>query len=109
MWMTRPAAGLAHVDDQGELGVIVGLRCLRWRKLRHLRASGVDHLELSERLLELPVDRPLIVYCASGYRSAIATSLLRREGLDQVVNLVGGLAAWESARLPTVGADSCSS
>jgi rhodanese-related sulfurtransferase/glyoxylase-like metal-dependent hydrolase (beta-lactamase superfamily II) len=58
---------------------------------------------LVERLAELPPDRPLIVYCASGYRSSIATSLLAREGFNQVANLVGGLAAWTSARLPTVG------
>jgi rhodanese-related sulfurtransferase len=59
--------------------------------------------QLRERLAELPPDRPLIVHCASGYRSAIATSLLRREGLPRVANLVGGLAAWTSAQLPTVG------
>jgi glyoxylase-like metal-dependent hydrolase (beta-lactamase superfamily II)/rhodanese-related sulfurtransferase len=58
--------------------------------------------QLSERLGELPADRSLIVHCASGYRSAIATSLLRREGLPHVANLVGGLGAWTSAQLPTV-------
>ena len=62
--------------------------------------------QLSERAAELPHDRPLIIYCASGYRSAIATSLLSREGLPQVANLVGGLGAWDSARLPTVAAES---
>ena len=44
----------------------------------------------------------LIVHCASGYRSAIATSLLCREGLPRFSNLVGGLAAWTSAQLPTI-------
>jgi glyoxylase-like metal-dependent hydrolase (beta-lactamase superfamily II)/rhodanese-related sulfurtransferase len=67
-------------------------------------AVNVPLSQLSERLAELPLDRPLIVYCASGYRSAIATSLLSREGLPEVANLVGGLGAWESARLPTVAA-----
>jgi glyoxylase-like metal-dependent hydrolase (beta-lactamase superfamily II)/rhodanese-related sulfurtransferase len=62
--------------------------------------------QLSERVAELPPDRPLIVYCASGYRSAIATSLLSREGVPQVANMVGGLGAWDSARLPTVAAES---
>jgi rhodanese-related sulfurtransferase len=46
----------------------------------------------------------LVVDCASGYRSAIATSLLRRERLPRVAGLVGGLAAWISAQLPTVAA-----
>jgi rhodanese-related sulfurtransferase len=56
--------------------------------------------QLAERLGELSANRPLIVHCVSGYRSAIAESLLRREGL-QVANLVGGLAAWTAAQLPT--------
>jgi glyoxylase-like metal-dependent hydrolase (beta-lactamase superfamily II)/rhodanese-related sulfurtransferase len=57
--------------------------------------------QLSERLAELPTDRPLIVHCASGYRSALAASLLRQEGLPDVANMVGGLAAWTAAQLPT--------
>ena len=43
-----------------------------------------------------------MVYCASGYRSAVAVSLLRREGGNQVSNLVGGLGAWQAAQLETV-------
>jgi hydroxyacylglutathione hydrolase len=58
--------------------------------------------QLTNRLAELPPDRPLIVYCASGYRSSAASSLLRREGVEPVANLVGGLAAWSSAQLPSV-------
>jgi hydroxyacylglutathione hydrolase len=43
----------------------------------------------------------VIVHCASGYRSSIAASLIQRQGL-RVANLVGGLAAWTSAQLPTI-------
>jgi glyoxylase-like metal-dependent hydrolase (beta-lactamase superfamily II) len=57
--------------------------------------------QLADRLAELPPDRQLVVYCASGYRSAVAVSLLRRAGLSNVANLVGGLAAWQSAQLAT--------
>lgn len=66
--------------------------------------DGAVNLPLSQlpgSLDELPPDRRLIVYCASGYRSAIAVSLLQRAGLSQIANLVGGLAAWTSAQLPT--------
>ena len=55
--------------------------------------------QLPGRADELPPDQPLVVYCAGGYRSAIAVSLLRGQGRAQVANLVGGLAAWESAQL----------
>ncbi|MGH2883719.1 MAG: rhodanese-like domain-containing protein, partial [Solirubrobacteraceae bacterium] len=65
-------------------------------------AMNVPLSQLAERVGELPSDRTIVVYCASGYRSAIASSLLRREGLPRVANLVGGLAAWNSAQLSTV-------
>ncbi len=46
---------------------------------------------LLERLDELPVDRELVVHCATGYRSSTAASILRREGFARVFDLVGGL------------------
>jgi hydroxyacylglutathione hydrolase len=65
-------------------------------------AVNVPLSQLAERIGELPSDRAIVVYCASGYRSAIASSLLSREGMPRVANLVGGLAAWNSAQLATV-------
>jgi hydroxyacylglutathione hydrolase len=55
--------------------------------------------QLLDRLDAVPSDRSLVVYCAGGYRSAIAVSLLRREGIAPVANLVGGFGAWKSAGL----------
>ena len=51
-------------------------------------------------------DRPLLVMCAGGYRSSIAASLLQRRGIEQVSEVAGGLAAWESAKLPVRRGDS---
>ena len=48
--------------------------------------------------------RPVVAYCGSGYRSAIAASLLQREGTEHVSDLVGGLAAWQAAKLPVTSA-----
>jgi hydroxyacylglutathione hydrolase len=56
---------------------------------------------LSERLAEIPADRPVLLHCAGGYRSSIAASLLQRHGLTQVSELAGGMAAWETAGMPT--------
>ena len=58
---------------------------------------------LEDRLSELPRDRALLVYCAGGYRSSTAASLLQRAGFANVVELAGGVAAWEAAQLPLVG------
>ena len=67
--------------------------------------AGSLHLPLSQlraRAGELPRDRPLFVYCAGGYRSSIAASLLQSAGFDKASELAGGIAAWESAKLPVV-------
>jgi hydroxyacylglutathione hydrolase len=58
---------------------------------------------LAENLKSLPNDRPLLVYCAGGYRSSIAASLLQRAGFASVGELAGGIAAWESAKLAVHG------
>jgi rhodanese-related sulfurtransferase len=39
------------------------------------------------------------VYCAGGYRSSIAASLLQKNGFDRVSEIAGGLAGWEAAKL----------
>ncbi|MFP6645377.1 MAG: rhodanese-like domain-containing protein [Candidatus Latescibacterota bacterium] len=56
-------------------------------------------LTLPEHLDDVPRDRPVIVYCAGGYRSAVAASLLQVNGFDHVQDLVGGTTAWEAAGL----------
>jgi len=45
-------------------------------------------------------NRPLIVYCRSGSRSARAGGLLKKQGLNEVYNLAGGVMAWQNANLP---------
>jgi glyoxylase-like metal-dependent hydrolase (beta-lactamase superfamily II)/rhodanese-related sulfurtransferase len=69
------------------------------------RIDAAINLPLSrfpEQMATLDRDRSIVVHCASGYRSAIAASLLKRGGYSDVADLVGGLPAWES-RVP--GAD----
>ncbi len=57
---------------------------------------------LAERAEELPKDKPIHVICGSGYRSSIATSVLRRAGFTDVVDVVGGMAAWNRQAFPVV-------
>lgn len=42
----------------------------------------------------------VVVVCASGARSASACALLRKLGYTEVVNLQGGIGAWQAAGLP---------
>jgi len=53
---------------------------------------------------ELDQNAPVAVHCKGGYRSMIASSLLQRAGFKQVINVIGGLDAWQQAKLPTVSA-----
>jgi rhodanese-related sulfurtransferase/glyoxylase-like metal-dependent hydrolase (beta-lactamase superfamily II) len=48
----------------------------------------------------LDPSRPTVVYCAGGYRSSIAASVMRAAGFADASDLVGGYAGWSAAGLP---------
>jgi hydroxyacylglutathione hydrolase len=81
--------------------LVVDVRTPREWNTKHIDGSlnlPLNHLE--ERLQEIPRDRTVVVACAGGYRSSIAASLLQRQGLGKIVELAGGMAAWEAAQMP---------
>lgn len=53
--------------------------------------------QLPARLGELDPAKPTVVYCAGGYRSSVAASLLRRHGFTDVSDILGGYGAWADA------------
>lgn len=59
-------------------------------------ARLVPLAELSDRLGEIDKAKPVLVYCRSGHRSMAAAGLLESDGFD-VINLKGGMSAWEGA------------
>jgi len=80
---------------------VIDVRAPREREQKYIAGSlGVPLNHLAEKLETLPKDRPLLVYCAGGYRSSIAASLLQRHGFDHVSEIAGGIAGWEAAKLP---------
>jgi hydroxyacylglutathione hydrolase len=67
--------------------------------------QGAQHImggELPQRANELPHEAKIYVVCGAGYRSSIATSVLRRAGFRHVTNVDGGMGAWNRQKLPTV-------
>lgn len=58
--------------------------------------------DLERRAGEVPTDRPVLVMCQSGGRSAIAAARLRALGMDNITDVAGGFQAWQQADLPTV-------
>jgi hydroxyacylglutathione hydrolase len=65
-------------------------------------AMSIPLARLLDRHNELDATAPTVVYCAGGYRSSTAASLLRSVGFTQVADLQGGYDAWAAAQLPTV-------
>ena len=53
--------------------------------------------QLLDRIGELDPTRPTVVYCARGYRSSVAASLLRERGFVDVSDILGGYTAWDQA------------
>jgi rhodanese-related sulfurtransferase len=84
----------------------IDVRAPRERQQKHIEGSLSAPLNrLLESVKSLPKNRRLLVYCAGGYRSSIAASLLQGGGFESVGEIAGGIAAWEAAKLPVVAAN----
>jgi len=80
---------------------LVDVRTSLEREQKFIAGSvGMPLNRLLERSNELDKKQPVLVYCAGGYRSSIAASLLQQGGFSNVNEIAGGLAAWELAKLP---------
>jgi glyoxylase-like metal-dependent hydrolase (beta-lactamase superfamily II) len=87
-WLTsQPGLQLVDVRNPGETegGVIPG-------------AQKIPLPTLTDSLGSLDPTVPVVTYCASGYRSLVAASLLRSSGFGHVSDLLGGYGAWQDAR-----------
>ena len=58
--------------------------------------------DLERRSGDVPTDRPVLLMCQSGGRSALAAERLRALGMDNITDVAGGFNAWRQAGLPTV-------
>jgi rhodanese-related sulfurtransferase/glyoxylase-like metal-dependent hydrolase (beta-lactamase superfamily II) len=69
--------------------------------MKHIKGSvNVPLNHLQERIDQVPRDRRIAVHCAGGYRSSIAVSILHQHGITNLIEIAGGLAAWDAAGLP---------
>jgi rhodanese-related sulfurtransferase len=55
---------------------------------------------LKERVGELDPKKPVLIYCASGRRSAAAAAFLKEKGFTTVIDMAGGIGAWQRAGMP---------
>ena len=87
--INREDASVVDVRDPGEYasGHVIG-------------AKNVPLVRLEGGELPKRKDKPVIVYCDTGDRAGKAVAELKKQGFERVVNLTGGLRAWQQAGLP---------
>jgi rhodanese-related sulfurtransferase len=98
------ATALAEQMASATTPLLLDVRADKERRDKFIEGSlhiPLNHLH--ERVGELPLDQPLVVHCAGGYRSSMAASIIRRRGNPNVSELLGGIAAWEKSGLPVAG------
>jgi glyoxylase-like metal-dependent hydrolase (beta-lactamase superfamily II)/rhodanese-related sulfurtransferase len=94
------AALSAELLSSAKPPFLLDVRAPREREQKFIGGSvSVPLNQLPQRAEELPKDRELLVYCAGGYRSSIAASLLQQKGFARVSEIAGGMAAWDAAKL----------
>jgi hydroxyacylglutathione hydrolase len=99
----RISAPLAAERLASQEFLAIDVRAPREREQKAIPGSvHIPLNHLTERVGELPKDRRLLVFCAGGYRSSIAASLLQLHKFAHVGEIAGGIAAWEAARLPVL-------
>jgi rhodanese-related sulfurtransferase len=101
------AAPLNEALAGGATPVFIDVRSqAEWDKDGYIEGATLIQLpDFMNSLDQLPEDTstPILIYCGSGHRGAIAMVALRLLGYTDVTNLGGGLGAWKAASLPVAG------
>lgn len=93
-------AELAERMRGGSVAVLDVRGAAEWEAGHLPGVANIPVGHLAGRLDEIPRDRPLVLQCQAGARSAIAAGVLQAKGFGDVVNLVGGFAAWQAGGHP---------
>jgi rhodanese-related sulfurtransferase len=81
--------------ESGVEHTLIDIREPYEREVSHLDGLHIPMGEVLERLSEIPEDRPVVIHCRSGSRSAAVTHALTfQHGFDNIFNLEGGITAW---------------
>jgi len=104
VWPTERVSALVVAEElaSADPPLVLDVRSPRQWAAKHIEGSvnlPLNHLQ--ERIVEVPYCR-IAVHCAGGYRSSIAASILHENGITNLIEMAGGLAAWEAARLPVI-------
>lgn len=99
----RLASRLTVTAAEHALASVEGLQLVDLRNAGEVAGGMIEtavHIPLAElrrRIGELDPTRPVLAYCAGGWRSSVGASLLRAQGFGDVSDLLGGYTAWKAA------------
>ena len=105
VWPTErvSAATIAKELESCAPPLVLDIRNPREWKAKHIPESlNIPLNHMQERIAEVPRGRRIAVHCAGGYRSSIAAGILHQYGITNLIEMAGGLAAWDAAKLPVV-------
>jgi rhodanese-related sulfurtransferase len=91
------------LKNQKDNYIILDVRAKEEFDLGHLDSAMLIPVdELETRFGELSKDKPIIVYCRSGKRSATAAAILVSKGFSPVYDMTGGINAWTGKGYPVI-------
>jgi hydroxyacylglutathione hydrolase len=105
VWATERVGPVILAEELAgpEPPLVIDIRNPGEWKTSHIQDSvNLPLSHLQERIDEVPRTRRIAVHCAGGYRSSIAASILNQYGITNLIELAGGITAWEAARYPVV-------
>jgi adenylyltransferase/sulfurtransferase len=92
---TITPAELKEMQDRGDSLLLVDVRePAEWEIVRIPGAVLIPKGDLPSKLAELPQDKPVIMYCKTGIRSAETLALLKNAGFSDAKHVQGGISAW---------------
>lgn len=80
--------------DKGEDVPLIDVREPTEYEIVNIDGKLIPMNEVEERKDEIPTDKPVVVHCRSGKRSADIIEVLQEEGYENLYNLKGGILAW---------------
>lgn len=105
VWSTQRVSAQSVADELAapDPPLVLDIRTPReWGTAHIANSRNIPLNHLQERMDEVPRTRRIALHCAGGYRSSIAGSILHQHGITNLIEMAGGLAAWDAAKLPLV-------
>jgi rhodanese-related sulfurtransferase len=87
--------------EKNQLPMIIDVRKKSEFDSEHLiDAVNIPLNEINKHLAEIPKDKPFLLHCAGGYRSMIASSILKQRGWNNFADIIGGFDEMKETSLP---------